>query len=65
MNSLWPQHNASNDDEKAVNNFAVYDWFINRDIDIIQTDRSKSLLKNLRNKRLPKKKNTLHLNSFI
>ncbi len=52
VNSLWPQHNAGHDDEKAVLDSSVYDWFINNDIDIIQTDRPKLLLDYLRGKGL-------------
>lgn len=52
VNALWPQHNAGNDDEKAVNNIAIYDWFIDHHIDIIQTDRPQLLLKYLRSKGL-------------
>jgi glycerophosphoryl diester phosphodiesterase len=52
VNSLWPQHNAGHDDEKAVQDLSVYDWFIKNDIDIIQTDRPALLLKYLRSKGL-------------
>ena len=52
VNSLWPQHNAGHDDEKAFTDLSVYDWFINNNIDIIQTDRPELLLKYLRNKGL-------------
>ena len=48
VNSLWPQHNADHDDEKAVQDMSVYDWFIENDIDMIQTDRPALLLKYLR-----------------
>ncbi len=54
MNSLWLQHNTGNDDEKVVNNIAVYDWFIDQDIDIIQTDRPQLLLKYFRSKGIHK-----------
>jgi len=52
VNSLWAQHNAGHDDEKAVQDLSVYDWFIENDIDIIQTDRPQLLLKYLRSKGL-------------
>lgn len=52
VNALWPHHNAGHDDEKAVQNLSVYDWFIENDIDIIQTDRPRLLLKYLREKGL-------------
>lgn len=48
VNSLWPQHNIAHDDEKAALNPAVYDWYIDHDIDIIQTDRPALLLEYLR-----------------
>ena len=51
-NSLWPQQNSGHDDEKAFQDLTVYDWFIENDIDIIQTDRPKLLLKYLRSKGL-------------
>ncbi|WP_298344258.1 glycerophosphodiester phosphodiesterase family protein [uncultured Algibacter sp.] len=52
VNALWPQHNAGHDDEKAVQNLSIYDWFIDNNIDIIQTDRPELLLKYLRSKGL-------------
>ncbi|WP_159951355.1 glycerophosphodiester phosphodiesterase family protein [Polaribacter septentrionalilitoris] len=54
VNSLWPHHNANHDDEEAVNNIEIYDWFINNHIDIIQTDRPQLLLNYLRKKGLHK-----------
>ncbi len=53
VNSLWPQHNAGHDDEKAVKDSKIYDWFVENNIDIIQTDRPQLLLNYLR-------KNGLH-----
>jgi glycerophosphoryl diester phosphodiesterase len=52
VNSLWPQHNAGNDDEKAVKDISVYQWYIDSHIDIIQTDRPELLLAYLRDKKL-------------
>lgn len=52
VNALWPQHNAGHDDEKAVQDSTIYNWFIDNDIDIIQTDRPELLLKYLRSKGL-------------
>ncbi|GAA4809719.1 glycerophosphodiester phosphodiesterase family protein [Litoribaculum gwangyangense] len=52
VNALWPQHNAGHDDEKAVQDLSVYDWFIENNIDIIQTDRPQLLLSYLRSKKL-------------
>ncbi len=52
VNSLWPQHNGGHDDEKAAINPSVYDWYINNNVDIIQTDRPQLLLNYLRSKGL-------------
>lgn len=52
VNSLWPHHNAGHDDEKAVLDPTVYDWFIENHVDIIQTDRPQKLLEYLRSKGL-------------
>lgn len=52
VNSLWPQHNGGHDDERAALDPSVYDWFIENDIDIIQTDRPELLLEYLRDKNL-------------
>lgn len=52
VNSLWPRHNGGHDDEKAVMDNGVYDWFIDNHIDIIQTDRPQLLLDYLRSKDL-------------
>ncbi|MDT0606411.1 glycerophosphodiester phosphodiesterase family protein [Croceitalea rosinachiae] len=54
VNSLWPPHNGGHDDEKAVLDPTIYDWFIENDIDIIQTDRPKLLIEYLRSKELHK-----------
>jgi glycerophosphoryl diester phosphodiesterase len=48
VNSLWSHHNANHDDEAAANNIKIYDWYINNNIDIIQTDRPQLLLNYLR-----------------
>ena len=50
VNSLWPQHNGGHDDEKAAIDPTIYDWYIDNNIDIIQTDRPKHLLNYLRSK---------------
>jgi len=52
VNSLWPAHNGGHDDEKAALNISVYDWFLEKNIDIIQTDRPQLLLDYLREKNL-------------
>jgi len=50
VNSLWAHFNDSHDDEKAVLDTTIYQWYIDNDIDMIQTDRPKLLLDYLRNK---------------
>ncbi len=52
VNALWPRHNGGHDDEKAAINIDVYDWYIENNIDIIQTDRPTLLLEYLRSKKL-------------
>ncbi|UJH66954.1 glycerophosphodiester phosphodiesterase family protein [Allomuricauda sp. SCSIO 65647] len=52
VNALWPHHNGGHDDERAAINPSVYDWFVENDIDIIQTDRPKLLLEYLRSRNL-------------
>jgi len=52
VNSLWPNLNGGHDDEKAALNTAVYDWYINNGVDIIQTDRPKILIEYLRKRGL-------------
>ncbi|EIJ40088.1 glycerophosphoryl diester phosphodiesterase [Galbibacter orientalis DSM 19592] len=48
VNSLWPQHNGGHDDEKALLNPEIYNWFIDANVDMIQTDRPALLLQYLR-----------------
>ncbi len=52
VNSLWPLHNAGHDDEKAALDPNIYEWYIDHDVDIIQTDRPQLLLDYLRSKNL-------------
>ena len=52
LNSLWPRHNAGHNDEKAIVNPKIYDWYIDNHIDIIQTDRPGFLIEYLRKKGL-------------
>ncbi len=48
VNSLWSDHCAGHDDEKAVNNPQLYNWFVDNGINMIQTDRPELLLNYLR-----------------
>ena len=43
INSLWHNHNAGNHDDVALENPNVYEWYINNNVNIIQTDRIKEL----------------------
>ncbi len=52
VNSLWPNQNGGHDDEKAAMDPSVYDWYIQNNIDIIQTDRPQLLLHYLQEKGL-------------
>jgi len=54
VNSLWPHHNAGNNDDKALDNPDVYDWYLQKGVNIIQTDRPKELIKYLKSRNLYK-----------
>jgi glycerophosphoryl diester phosphodiesterase len=52
VNSLWSHHCAGNDDRKAALDPSTYNWFIERNVDMIQTDRPALLLDYLKSKEL-------------
>lgn len=52
VNALWSRLNGGHDDEKAYENSSTYDWYLKNNINIIQTDRPKTLLTYLRNNNL-------------
>jgi glycerophosphoryl diester phosphodiesterase len=52
VNSLWPHHNAGNNDDLVLDHPNVYDWYINKGVNIIQTDRPKELINYLKIKKL-------------
>lgn len=52
VNSLWSHHCAGYDDRKAALDPSTYDWFMERKVDMIQTDRPALLLDYLRSKDL-------------
>jgi glycerophosphoryl diester phosphodiesterase len=52
VNSLWPHHNAGNNDDLVLENADVYDWYITRGVNVIQTDRPKELINYLKRKKL-------------
>ncbi len=52
VNSLWPRLSGGHDDEKAAMDINTYQWYIDNNVDIIQTDRPKLLLEFLRSKNL-------------
>jgi len=52
VNSLWPHHNAGNNDDLVLDHPDLYDWYINKGVNIIQTDRPKELIHYLKSKNL-------------
>nr|WP_238934502.1 DUF4996 domain-containing protein [Aurantibacter crassamenti] len=44
--------NGGHDDEKAAININIYQWYIDNNVDIIQTDRPELLINFLRSKGL-------------
>lgn len=52
VNSLWSHHCAGHDDRQAALDLSTYDWFINRQIDMVQTDRPALLIEYLTSKNL-------------
>ncbi len=52
VNALWEDLCAGHDDEKAALNPSIYDWYIENNVDIIQTDRPLLLIEYLREKGL-------------
>lgn len=52
VNSLWSYHCAGHDDRRAARDPQTYDWFIQRKIDMIQTDRPALLIDYLTQKQL-------------
>ena len=48
VNSLWPQHNAGHEDNKALDNPNIYQWYIDNNVNVIQTDRPNELILFLR-----------------
>ncbi|MGN7707875.1 glycerophosphodiester phosphodiesterase family protein [Chryseobacterium sp. 22543] len=52
VNSLWPHHNAGNNDDLVLENADVYDWYIIKGVNVIQTDRPKELINYLKRKKL-------------
>lgn len=43
-NALWPKQNGGHDDERAANDPAVYRWFLDHAVNVIQTDRPQLLI---------------------
>jgi len=52
VNSLWPHHNAGNNDDLILDHPNLYDWYIDKGVNIIQTDRPKELIHYLKGKKL-------------
>ncbi len=54
VNAIRAKNNAGNNDQQALENPEVYDWYIKNHINIIQTDRPQLLLEYLRARGLHK-----------
>ena len=54
VNALWANLNGGHNDEKGALDPTVYDWYIENNVDMIQTDRPQILIKYLREKGLHK-----------
>jgi glycerophosphoryl diester phosphodiesterase len=52
VNALGKKHNAGHDDEKAAQDPTVYDWYIENNINMIQTNQPELLINYLREKGL-------------
>lgn len=52
VNSLWPHLSGGHDDERAAIDINTYQWYLDNQVDIIQTDRPALLLEFLRSKKL-------------
>lgn len=52
VNSLWYDHNAHHNDDKALDNPMIYNWYTKHQVNIIQTDRIKELVAFLKSKKL-------------
>jgi len=52
VNALRKKHNAGHDDEKALLDPTVYDWYIENNINMIQTNQPELLINYLREKGL-------------
>lgn len=56
VNALWPEHNAGHHDDLSLQNPDVYQWYIDKKVNIIQTDRPQELIQFLRKKGLKAEK---------
>ena len=52
VNALSKKHNAAHDDEKAAQDLTIYDWYIENNINMIQTNQPELLINYLRGKGL-------------
>ncbi|MDY3547698.1 glycerophosphodiester phosphodiesterase family protein [Riemerella anatipestifer] len=50
VNALWPHHNARNHDDLALENPNIYQWYLDKKINIVQTDRPLELINFLKSK---------------
>ncbi|NIF06535.1 glycerophosphodiester phosphodiesterase family protein [Chryseobacterium sp. Tr-659] len=52
VNSLWPQQSAGHYDDLVLDDPEAYEWYVKNNINIIQTDRPKELIRFLKKKNL-------------
>lgn len=52
VNALWPEHNAGHSDDRALKNPAIYNWFMEKNVNCIQTDHPQLLIEFLKSKGL-------------
>lgn len=52
VNSLWASHCAGHNDDRALENPDIYDWFVKKHVTIIQTDRISELVSFLQKRNL-------------
>ncbi|GIZ16369.1 glycerophosphoryl diester phosphodiesterase [Capnocytophaga catalasegens] len=55
VNSLWFDHNAHHNDDNALENPNIYDWYVKNQVNIVQIDRIKELVSYLKRKKLHQK----------
>ena len=55
VNALWPSLNAGHEDNEAIKNKdSIYGWYLEKGVNMMQTDRPQVLINYLRNKKVHK-----------